>query len=274
MRSGSADHQSRGTMVFNIGWRRAIRRVTRAMIDASNFTSVLLMANCLKAWAYAKVGMQSASREVVLELRPLRLCVDVSRLEIISFWEIWHEGCYDAISVDHPRCVVDVGANIGVFSLYQSMVKRAEKVIAFEPSPEIFPRLVKNMEINGIKNVRVINAAVGDESAMLSFAESRISANSRVSETGSLKVPCVRLDDELRDVPGIDVLKIDTEGYETHVLRGACETLKKTDRIVLELHYPNEQKEIEAILFPIGFSLAKADGILVFYRRANLSSAS
>jgi FkbM family methyltransferase len=230
------------------------------------------MSICLKAWVYAKVGLQSASREVVLDLRPVSLCVDVSRLELISFWEIWHEGCYDAIAVDHPRCVVDVGANIGVFSLYQSMVKGAEQVVAFEPSPEVFPRLVKNIEINGIKNVRVVNAAAGNESGTLSFSESRISANSRVSEAGPLKVPCVRLDDELRDVSSIDILKIDTEGYETHVLRGASETLKKTERIALELHYPGERQEIEAIVSPLGFFLVKARGNLVFYRKGTPSS--
>jgi FkbM family methyltransferase len=261
-------------MAVSIGWRRAMRRVIRAMTDAVNFKTVLLTSICLKAWACAKVGLQTAPKEVVLDLRSVRLCVDVSRLELISFWEIWYEGCYDAIAIDHPRRVVDVGANIGVFSLYQSMVKRAAQVIAFEPSPEVFPRLVKNIDINSIKNVRLVNAAVGDESGMLSFAESRISANSRVSEMGLLKVPCVRLDDELKDVPGIDLLKIDTEGYETHVLRGAFETLKKTERIVLELHYPGEQKEIEAIVFPLGFSLTKAEGNLIFYRSANLSSAS
>jgi len=125
-----------------------------------------------------------------------------------------------------------------------------------------------------MKNVRVVNAAVGNESGTLSFSESRISANSRVSETGQVKVPCVRLDDELRDVPRIDVLKIDTEGYETHVLRGAGETLKKTERIAIEVHYPGERQEIEAIVFPLGFSLVKASGNLVFYIKGTPSSRS
>jgi FkbM family methyltransferase len=223
---------------------------------------------------YAKFGLQTACKEVVLDLKPLRLCVDTSRLELISFWEIWHERCYDAFAVEHPRCAVDVGANIGVFSLYQVMVNHAERVIAFEPSPEVFSRLAKNIEVNGIKNVRAVNAAVGDEPGTLSFAESRMSANGRVSETGTLKVPCVRLDDELRDVPSIDILKIDTEGYETHVLRGASETLKKTERIALELHYPGELQEIEAIVSSLGFSLVKAYGSLVFYRKGTLSRAS
>jgi FkbM family methyltransferase len=242
--------------------------------DPTNFKSRFLTSLCLKAWVCSKFGVQTSGREVVLDLKPLRLCVDVARLELISFWEIWHEGCYDAIGVDRPRYVVDVGANIGVFSLYQSMLKRAEQVIAFEPSPEVFPRLLKNMEMNGIKNVRVIHAAVGNEAGTLSFSEDRISANSRVSESGTIKVPCVRLDDELKDVAIIDILKIDTEGYEIPVLRGASETLRKTEQIVLELHYPGEQQEIETILSPLGFCLLKGNGNLVFYRKATSSNAS
>jgi FkbM family methyltransferase len=244
---------------------RAIQRAFRAMTDAGNFKSLFFTLLCLKEWVFARFGWQTASREVTLDLKSLKLCVDIARVELISFWEIWHERCYDAIAVEHPRCVVDVGANIGVFSLYQVMLKHAEQVIAFEPSPEVFPRLAKNIELNNIKNIRAVNAAVGETQGTLSFAESRISANGRVSETGPLKVPCVRLDEVLEDVPIIDILKVDTEGYETHVLRGASETLKKTVRIVLELHYPGERQEIEAIVSPLGFSLAETHGNLVFY---------
>jgi FkbM family methyltransferase len=261
-------------MLMTIRLRRAVRRACRATTDPVNLRSLFLTGLCLKEWVCAQFGLQTTSREVVLELKPLRLCVDIARVELVSFWEIWHERCYDEIAVEHPRCAVDVGANIGVYSLYQVMLKHAEQVIAFEPSPEVFRRLAKNIEINGIRNVRAVNAAVGDAPGTLSFTEDRISANGRVSETGTLKVACVRLDDELRNVPSIDILKIDTEGYETHVLRGASETLKKTQRIALELHYPGERQEIEAIVSPLGFSLAKVYGNLVFYKRGTPSSAS
>ena len=108
------------------------------------------------------------------------------------------------------------------------MVRHAELVIAFEPSPDVFPRLAKNVEISGLNNVRIVNAALGEKAGVLSFSEGRMSVNCRVSESGGLKVPCVTLDGQLSNIPGIDLLKIDTEGYETHVLQGASETLKKT----------------------------------------------
>jgi FkbM family methyltransferase len=237
------------------------------MTDPVSIKSFVSTALCLKGWADAKLGRRTASKEVVLDLKHLKLCVDVSRVELISYWEIWHEHCYDAIAMDRPRCVVDVGANIGAFSLYQAMVKHAELVIAFEPSPHVFPRLAKNVEINGLKNVRAVNAAVGDKQGFLPFSEGRMSVNCRVSEFGPLKVPCVTLDAELFNIQSIDIVKIDTEGYETHVLQGASETLKRTKQVVLELHYPGERQEIESILGSLGFSLAKMHGDLVSYHR-------
>jgi hypothetical protein len=91
--------------------------------------------------ADTKLGRRTASKVVILDLTHLKLCVDVASIDLISYWEIWYERCYDAIAMDHPRCVVDVGANIGAFSLYTAMVKNAELVIAFEASPQVFPRL-------------------------------------------------------------------------------------------------------------------------------------
>lgn len=237
------------------------------MTDPVSMRSFFLVALCLKGWADTKLGRRTASKVVILDLTHLKLCVDVASIDLISYWEIWYERCYDAIAMDHPRCVVDVGANIGAFSLYTAIVKHAELVIAFEPSPQVFPRLAKNVEINGSKNVRVVHAAVGDRQGILSFSEGRKSVNGRVDEFGPLKVPCVTLDAELFNIPSIDILKIDTEGYETHVLLGASETLEKTNRIVLELHYPGEQSEIETILFPRGFYLEHFQDNLVFYCR-------
>lgn len=254
--------------------RRTARRALRAMTDPVSIRSFFFVVLCLKGWADAKLGRRTASKEVMLDLTHLKLCVDVARVELISYWEIWYERCYDAIAMDRPRCVVDVGANIGAFSLYHAMVKHAELVIAFEPSPQVFSRLAKNVEINGSKNVRVVNAAVGDKQGVLSFSEGRKSINGRVDEFGPLKVPCVTLDAELFNIPSIDILKIDTEGYETHVLVGASETLKKTNRIALELHYPGEQSEIESILFPRGFYLAHMQDGLVFYSQGGTASAS
>jgi FkbM family methyltransferase len=247
--------------------KRAVGRILKAMSDPVNVRSFSNMAVCLKGWAEARLGRQAQSRVVRLDLKRLALVVDAARAELLSYMEIWHERCYDAVALDAPGCVVDVGANIGAFSLYQAIVKHAGVVIAFEPSPDVFPRLAKNVEINRLTNVRLVNAAVGETTGVLSFSEGRMSVNCQVSNAGPLKVRCVTLDSELSNIPNIDLLKIDTEGYETHVLQGAHETLKRTSRIALELHYLGEDQEIESILAPLGFVLKNRRGNLMFYSR-------
>jgi FkbM family methyltransferase len=243
------------------------------MIDPVNFRSLGYTVLCFKGLADVKLGKVAHNKEVLLALTHLKLCVDVARFELLSYWEIWHERCYDPIAIDRPECVVDVGANIGAFSLYQVMVKRAQLVIAFEPSPQVFPRLARNVLVNGLTNVRTVNAAVGDRVGVVTFSEGPLSMNGRVSESGSTSVPCVTLDQELSDIARVDILKIDTEGFEIRVLQGAIEILKKTDRVALELHYPGERQEIDSILLPLGFYLAETSNDLVFYRRRDSSSA-
>jgi FkbM family methyltransferase len=222
---------------------------------------------CLRGWAYVKLGRHTKPSEVVLRLRKLDLTVDTSQGELLCYWEIWHEHCYDAIALDSPECVVDVGANIGAFSLYQALNKGAGRVIAFEPSPAVFSRLAKNVALNNASNVRLVNAAVGDAPGHLSFAEGAMSINCKVAPNGPIKVRCVTLDEELADIPRVDFLKIDTEGYETQVLRGGAATLGKTLAVVCELHFPGEKQELDAILYPAGFTLSSESENLVFYRR-------
>jgi FkbM family methyltransferase len=250
---------------LGLRFKRPALRTLKAVGDVANIRSFFLTMLCLKAWANVKLGVRTPSKEIMLDLKRLKLCIDVASVELISYWEIWHEFCYDSIAIERPRCVVDVGANIGAFALYQAIVKHADHVIAFEPSPHVFPRLAKNMKNNNLLNVRLVNAAVGEKEGVLSFSEGKMSINGQVSEFGPLKVPCVTLDAALAGEPIIDILKIDAEGYETHILKGASETLQKTRRVALELHYPGEREEIDSLLLPHGFSLVKMTNNLAFY---------
>lgn len=253
--------------------KRATRRVARALLDPVNARSLFSTAQCIRGWANAKFGHSSTSREATLDLRKLRLCVDTSRAELLSYWEVWHENCYEAFPqfrVDHPGCVVDVGANIGAFSLYEALIRGARKIIAFEPSPAVFPRLARNLEINRVLSTTAINAAVGCEAKVLRFSEGRMSINGKVTDEGPIVVRCTTLDAELSDVQKIEILKVDTEGYELEVLAGAPQTLKKTERIVLELHFADEKAQLDSVLHPLGFEFIGQRDDLVFYVSSGL----
>lgn len=130
-------------------------------------------------------------------------------------------------------CVVDVGSNIGYYSLLAStLVGRSGVVVAFEPVPSIADMLEANLERNEVANVEVVRKIVsdGDGTAEM-FVESsgNLGHSATVPGLGHESVGQVEqgsLDSLIGvSVPPIKLLKIDVEGGELSVLRGARKTL-------------------------------------------------
>jgi FkbM family methyltransferase len=137
-----------------------------------------------------------------------------------------------ALLSDGATCI-DVGANIGLVTLLASRwVGPAGRVIAFEPSAREFARLRGHIERNALGNVEAVPCALGDRegTAMLHVAEADKAGHNTLAEqfvsasvTKAYAEPVrvVRLDDYARDVPRVDVIKIDVEGRESQVIEGA-----------------------------------------------------
>ncbi len=125
--------------------------------------------------------------------------------------------------------VVDVGANIGFYSLLASSANARADVLAIEPHPLASARLRENVALNSFGNIHVREAAAGDKAgtSMITanlFDQNRIWTADEGSDQ-SLSVPLVTLDAELTEL-GIDpasvaLVKVDTEGFEASVLAGA-----------------------------------------------------
>jgi len=130
----------------------------------------------------------------------------------------------------------DVGANIGVYTLLFS--KFSKFVYSFEPSPRNLSFLYKMLEINKIKNAQVVRSAVSDFVGFCSFKESNSCATGKLDDEGDLKVRVTSLDkfiEKSKILP--DVIKIDVEGAELSVLKGAKNCISKNHPlIVLETH--------------------------------------
>src|SRR5687768_13606395 len=71
-----------------------------------------------------------------------------------------------------PYVYIDVGANIGLTSLYISKVYPQAQIYCFEPEKRTFEFLKKNVEINGCQNIKIFNVALGDSKGKLPFFES------------------------------------------------------------------------------------------------------
>jgi len=148
---------------------------------------------------------------------------------------------------DKSKVLVDVGAYLGSHTI--RLAKYFGVVIAFEPNPEAVRIFKKNLELNGIKNVMLLECALGDQEGELDlYLRGGSSTLLKGYEgKGKVKVKVRRLDDILYNVLyHNDVIKIDVEGYEEKVIRGALKTIKKHKPIiVIEHHEYREYKELE-----------------------------
>jgi FkbM family methyltransferase len=136
--------------------------------------------------------------------------------------------------------LVDIGANVGTISLTSAkIVGENGKIFAFEPSPKTFDALLENIALNGFKNCEIFPFAVGNENKRIFLSDKKSDDQNQVLKENEgfeekIKVNQIRLDDFFDKKTKIDVLKIDTEGFEFLVLQGAEEMLKNTECIYFE----------------------------------------
>ena len=114
---------------------------------------------------------------------------------------------------------IDAGANIGLLACTLAAKRPDLKIIAIEPVPDNFNNLQRNVQVNGIENVELIQAAVGEKPGTVTMSDN--GPWSAVMDKGAIEVPCIQLD-QFKDQQ-IGFVKIDTEGYEPQVLAGARE---------------------------------------------------
>lgn len=131
---------------------------------------------------------------------------------------------------------VDVGANIGALALHAATLVGARgRVSAIEAHPRTFGFLRDNVRLNGAA-VTALNYAAGEESGTLRFTSMRGDDKNGVSAQGALEVPVRPLDELLAALDGpIHLLKLDVEGFELPVLRGAAAVLARTECVYFEV---------------------------------------
>jgi FkbM family methyltransferase len=139
---------------------------------------------------------------------------------------------------------IDIGTNIGLFSLVASkIVGDKGKVICFEPSPSTFSRLVENVQLNDFKNIDLRNIGLSDAREEMTFyisdngydAWNSFAPSQDNKLSSSIIVPVSTLDIELKDVDAskIKLIKIDVEGWEKFVLYGGKDFFVNFSPIVM-----------------------------------------
>jgi FkbM family methyltransferase len=128
-------------------------------------------------------------------------------------------------------CIIDIGANMGVVSLFLAKRFPDRTIHAIEASPHTAKTLRENIALNDARNVIATECAIADNTGTLHFAADPVSRGtaSIASKDGgtNVEVPCTTLDDfaEANAISEIGMLKVDVEGYEALVFSGATATL-------------------------------------------------
>jgi FkbM family methyltransferase len=177
------------------------------------------------------------------------------RFSLTSFNMVSDLVCQEVL----PKTVIDVGANTGQFAIASAMLFRDVEVHCFEPHPKCFLRL--KAKVAALKNISLYNIAIGDDagevpfhlnsyshsSSLLFLSENHLRAFPNARECDTIKVEVSTLDATFAKVElrGPVLLKIDVQGYESQVILGAIETLKRVDFVVIETSFkPMYQDEI------------------------------
>jgi FkbM family methyltransferase len=148
--------------------------------------------------------------------------------------------------------VVDVGANIGYYTLFiAKALGPGGSIVCFEPEPSNLVELNRNISANQLENVEVVAKAVGREDGRASLA-SGINSGVVAGDLGDFAAPICRLDTAISSP--VDFIKIDVEGYEGQVLDGA--------RSLLRHHLPTLFVEIHPTMIAPPYSTESVLGLL------------
>ena len=222
------------------------------------------------------LGLNSKARGAEIVLRPgLSFAVDPQArpsLEPFAFRSLEMARELDSFLALRDRFarLVDVGALHGVFSLAFTAGRERAHALAVEPSPLAWPLLTSNLALNPAARVRPFRLALGSSSGELAMRQDWHHLEALppgASTQGAIMVP-VRTLDELCASEGFapDALKIDVEGFELEVLRGARQTLA-TSRpwLFLEVHparlaeLGGSTRQLLALLDEFGYRTLKLD---------------
>lgn len=172
----------------------------------------------------------------------------------------WNPEEYSAFraAVAPGATVLDIGANIGAYTvLFALWTGRAGRVVAFEPAPASLAGLARQVKLNGVADrVEIVAAAMSDREGRALFdCDGASGANALIPTAAAVgRAECVRTMsiDAFCAARGIrpDVIKVDVEGAELDVLRGARQTIAScSPALFVEIHpslWPARGYDVEA----------------------------
>ncbi|MBW4620828.1 MAG: FkbM family methyltransferase [Cyanosarcina radialis HA8281-LM2] len=240
--------------------KRLLQNIKLSWQIADDFTSGLRLAADFILYHLLKfLPVSSCDRERTVRCaNGITLTYRLNRGDLQSIREVFLQESYRLPFSFQPRSLVDLGANIGITSVWFSRHYPIQKLIAIEPNPANAEILRRNLLNNKI-NASVIEAAIGSTDRSIIFHLSGDSNQGTILATeeqnnraGEMEVKMISMSTVLADLESneeIDLVKMDIEGGEEELLSANLSWLRRVKAIIAELHPPliDYQKTIKII---------------------------
>lgn len=190
------------------------------------------------------------SRTAVLKLRPDLTLVTGGRSASTGcavLFDVYYEPRLMYFVDDYLRpeqVFVDIGANIGIYSLLAARKTKIGRVLAIEANPTVFERLQRNVKANNLRNLEVLNCAVTEVPGDFSFHTADGDCEGRLQTVGTSAMNTITVKGQplteilcSQGIEHVDCVKLDVEGAELAVLQGAKDILLAQKPLILIDYY-------------------------------------
>jgi FkbM family methyltransferase len=172
-------------------------------------------------------------------------------------------------NLDSYKNIIDIGGHIGSFAIYISQFCKNARVLSFEPNPENYERLTRNIKMNKLEgNIISLNSAISDVGGTIKLYlhDTTFGHSTIVVAPDYIEVPCYTLENILSQyqIEILDLLKLNAEGAEYPILFNASkEVLQKVKSIHVQCHPLDSRRNIDSMfvfLSANGFRCKKKNG--------------
>jgi FkbM family methyltransferase len=201
----------------------------------------------------------------------LHLKLDISHVVDHYIYFGYKDTDYASVTdvITKSKTILDIGANIGTTSLYFASLNPTAQIYSFEPHPGSYKRAIENISLNNFTNIHLQNLGLGEKKETVKLYEvneHNPGMNRIIAENKNLPFKTIEIDaldsvcNSLK-IDQIDMIKIDVEGFEYSVLKGAKETIIKSKPLLfIELDDNNlkennsSAKELISLLISYGYN--------------------
>jgi len=181
----------------------------------------------------------------------LKIKIRVNSTDLMALTHVWliEEYSSPGFEINENDLIIDIGAHIGLFSLFSSQYCKNGKILSFEPIKENYELLVENLRLNNIKNVYPFNKAVSENNSdvtiFLNKDESGHSMYSSEGERIQVKSTSLKMIFEENKLDKCDFLKLDCEGAEYSIIDSLSEEyFDKIEKMIIEYHLADTKSEL------------------------------